>query len=54
MKIHLRILLGPDKRYQLIKNTVDVCDGHFDSIGVLNAGPQLFYEEIRAILPEKI
>jgi len=54
MKIHLRILLGPDRRYQLIKNTIDVCDGYFDSIGVLNAGPDLFYKEIRNILPEHI
>jgi len=54
MKIHLRILLGPDRRYNLINNTVSVCKGHFDTIGVLNAGPELFYHEIRAILPDDV
>jgi hypothetical protein len=52
MKIHLRILLGPDRRYSLIKNTVTVCQTYFDTIGILNTGPQLFYNEMREILPD--
>lgn len=54
MKIHLRILLGPDRRYNLISNTVRVCKDYFDTIGVLNAGPELFYREIRTILSEDV
>ena len=54
MKIHLRILLGPDRRYNLIKNTIDVCKNHFATIGVLNAGPELFYHEMCKLLPEDV
>lgn len=54
MKIHLRILLGPDRRYNLIKNTVSVCKTYFDTIGVLNAGPELFYNEMRAMLTDDV
>lgn len=46
LKIHLRILLGPDRRYFLIKKTTEVCKEYFDTIGVLNAGPKLFFDEI--------
>jgi hypothetical protein len=50
MKLHLRILLGPDRRYSLIKRTTDICINYFDTIGVLNAGPELFYEEFKSLV----
>lgn len=54
MKTHLRILLGPDRRYNLIKNTTLVCKDYFNTIGVLNAGPKFYYDEISQILPEYV
>ncbi len=39
MKIHLRILYGADDRYQIARNTIDVCDGYFDTMKLVNSGP---------------
>lgn len=39
MKTHLRILYGADDRYQLVRQTIDVCKGYFSSIKLINSGP---------------
>lgn len=39
MKIHLRILYGADDRYQIARNTIDVCDGYFETMKLVNTGP---------------
>lgn len=39
MKIHLRILYGADDRFQIVKQTIDVCKDYFDTIKIVNSGP---------------
>ena len=54
MNIHLRILLGPDRRYDLINKAVKISQNYFNTIGVLVSGPELYYNEIKEILPNNV
>ena len=54
MKKHLRILYGCDDRFEIVVNTVKVCENYFDSISVLNSGPKEFYTKLRNSVPEKV
>jgi hypothetical protein len=54
MKIHLRILLGPDRRYNIISNTAKISIGHFDSILILNTGPDFFVDEMKKLVPSTV
>ena len=47
MKKHLRILYGCDDRFEITKKTVELCQGHFDTITILNSGPIEFFEKLR-------
>lgn len=48
MRKHLRILYGCDDRYQVVANTVKVCENYFDTIQIINSGPEEFAEHIRS------
>lgn len=39
MKTHLRILYGADDRFQIVRQTIDVCKDYFSSIKIINSGP---------------
>lgn len=54
MKKHLRILYGCDDRFEIVINTVKVCEKYFDSITILNSGPKEIYEKLRKNVSEKI
>lgn len=42
MKRHLRILYGADRRTQIVKDTILVCQKYFDTIRILNTGLKEF------------
>jgi len=47
MKKHLRILYGCDDRFEITKKTVELCQGYFDTITILNSGPIEFLEKLK-------
>jgi hypothetical protein len=51
MKIHLRILYGADDRFEIVKHTLNVCQGYFDTIKLINSGPVELYNKLTTILP---
>jgi len=54
MKKHLRILYGCDDRFDIVINTVNVCEKYFDSITILNSGPAEFYEKLTNAVTGKV
>lgn len=50
MKKHLRILYGADDRFELVKETIGVCLGYFDTIRISNSGPRSLSEKLRKSL----
>lgn len=54
MKKHLRILYGCDDRYEITSATAKVCLPYFDTIKIINAGPQEFYERLRQGVPSEV
>ena len=54
MKKHLRILYGSDDRFQLVKETIDVCYGYFDTIRISNTGPKTLSIKLRECLPSSV
>jgi hypothetical protein len=39
MRVHVRILYGADDRFQMVRQTIDVCHPYIHSIRVVNTGP---------------
>lgn len=40
MKTHLRILYGADDRYQIVRQTINVCSDYFSTVKIINSGPK--------------
>jgi len=51
---HLRILYGIDERYDIVHNTLSVCEGYFTTIKVVNSGPATATEKLRQFHPSVI
>lgn len=49
MKKTLSILYGIDDRYDIVRNTVNVCEPYFDEIQIVNSGPIEFQEKLKNI-----
>lgn len=52
MKVHLRILYGADDRFQIVRQTIDVCRGYFSSIRIVNSGPPELAAKFTDLPPE--
>lgn len=52
MRVHLRILYGADDRFQIVRQTIDVCKGYFHSIRVVNSGPAELAKQFKDLPPE--
>jgi hypothetical protein len=51
MRLHLRILYGADDRFQIVKNTIDVCYNYFDTIRIVNSGPPELAQQFKTLPP---
>jgi len=54
MKKHLRILYGADDRLDLVRETINVCIGYFDTIRISNSGPKILSEKLRQLIPSSV
>lgn len=51
MRFHLRILYGADDRYQIARQTLDVCKDYFHTIRVVNSGPPELKDKFKDLPP---